>query len=50
VLLEVDAQRLDAPVVIESLYPHLYGEIQLQAVALVRPYQPRPDGTFDPVS
>jgi glutathione S-transferase len=50
VLLEVDPRRLDAPVVIESLYPHLYGEIQLQAVALVRPYQPRPDGTFDPVS
>jgi uncharacterized protein (DUF952 family) len=50
VLLEVDPQRLDAPVVIESLYPHLKGEIQLQAVALVRPYQPRPDGTFDPVS
>lgn len=50
VLLEIDAERLDAPVVIESLYPHLYGELQLHGVALVRPYQPRPDGTFDPVS
>ncbi|MGH2885348.1 MAG: DUF952 domain-containing protein [Solirubrobacteraceae bacterium] len=39
VLLEVDPQRLDTPVVIESMYPTLYGEIQLQAVTLVRPYQ-----------
>jgi len=40
----------DAPLVIESLFPHLYGEIHLHAVALVRPYRPRPDGTFDPVA
>jgi uncharacterized protein (DUF952 family) len=50
VLLEVDPNRLDAPVVIESQFPHLYGELQVQAVELVRPYQPRPDGTFDPVA
>jgi uncharacterized protein (DUF952 family) len=50
VLLELDPQRLGAPVVIESTFPHLYGEIHVQAVALVRPYPPRPDGTFDPVA
>jgi glutathione S-transferase len=49
VLLELDPQRLGAPVMIESEFPHLYGELRLDAVALVRPYRPRPDGTFDPV-
>ena len=44
VLLELDPERLDAPVVIESEFPHLYGEIDPQAVALVRPYRPGPDG------
>jgi uncharacterized protein (DUF952 family) len=50
VLLELDPDRLDAPVVIESLFPHLYGELQVHAVAQVRPYRPRPDGTFDPIA
>jgi glutathione S-transferase len=50
VLLELAPDRLEAPVVIESLYPHVYGEIPLQAVELVRPYRPRPDGTFDPIT
>src|SRR6185312_2698875 len=46
VLLELDPERLGGQVVIESLFPHLYGEIDPQAVEGVRPYQPRPDGTF----
>ena len=50
VLLELDPERLGAPVVIESEFPHLYGEIDPQAVALVRPYRPGPDGTFEPVT
>ncbi len=50
VLLEVAPDRLDAPVVIESQFPHLYGEFQVHAIELVRPYRPRPDGTFDPVA
>ncbi len=49
VLLELDPERLDGPVVIESRFPHLYGEIGPAAVVGVRPYRPRPDGTFDPV-
>lgn len=49
VLLELDPNQLCAPVVVESLFPHLYGEIKLKAVQLVWPYRPRPDGTFDPV-
>jgi glutathione S-transferase len=48
VLLELDPERLGAPVVIESLFPHLYGEIDPQAVHRVTPYPPRADGTFDP--
>jgi uncharacterized protein (DUF952 family) len=50
VLLELDPERLAAPVVIESRFPHLYGQIDLQAVELARPYRPRADGTFDPVA
>ena len=42
--------RHGAPVVIESQFPHLYGEIDPQAVERVRPYRPRADGTFDPLS
>jgi uncharacterized protein (DUF952 family) len=47
VLLELDPERLGAPVVIESGFPHLYGEIGVDAVKLARPYRPGPDGTFD---
>lgn len=49
VLLELDPGRLRAPVVIESLFPHLYGELQPEAVERVAPYRPRPDGTFNPI-
>jgi glutathione S-transferase len=47
VLLELDPERLGAPVVIESGFPHLYGQIDVEAVKLARPYRPGPDGTFD---
>jgi uncharacterized protein (DUF952 family) len=50
VLLELDPERLGAPVLIESGFPHLYGEIDVEAVKLASPYRPRPDGTFDPVA
>jgi uncharacterized protein (DUF952 family) len=50
VLLELDPDRLEAPLVVASHFPHLYGEIHLQAVERVRPYRPRPDGTFDPIA
>jgi uncharacterized protein (DUF952 family) len=50
VLLELDPERLGSPVVVESLFPHLYGEIHPRAVARARPYPPGPDGTFDPVA
>lgn len=50
VLLELDPRKLGAPVVIESQFPHLYGELQLQAVERVCPYRPRPDGTFDTIA
>ncbi|HET6871019.1 MAG TPA: DUF952 domain-containing protein [Solirubrobacteraceae bacterium] len=50
VLLELDPERLVAPVVIESLFPHLYGEIDVRAVELVSPYRPRADGTFEPLA
>ena len=50
VLLELDPERLGAPVVIESGFPHLYGEIDPHALKLASPFRPRPDGTFDPLT
>jgi uncharacterized protein (DUF952 family) len=32
------------------LFPHAYGEVPTSAVVSVRPYRPRPDGTFPPPS
>ena len=29
-------------------FPHAYGPVPTSAVMTVRPYRPRPDGTFDP--
>lgn len=49
VVLELDPERLGAPVVIESGFPHLYGEIDPRAVEGVRSYRPGPDGTFEPL-
>lgn len=54
----VDPRRLEAPVLWEpgvaedppSLrFPHLYGPLPLSAVIEVRPYSPKPDGTFAPL-
>jgi glutathione S-transferase len=55
VLLELDPERLIAPIRIEAgedgheQFPHLYGEIGLDAVQTARPYPPRSDGTFEPL-
>ena len=50
VLLELDPERLGSSVVMESRFPHLYGEMDVEAVKLASPYRPRPDGTFDPLA
>lgn len=56
VQLELDPERLSAPIRIEQSdgnaerFPHLYGEIRLDAVQTVRPYRPRSDGTFEPLA
>lgn len=54
VLLELDPERLGAPVAVEpsgegpEKFPHLYGEIPLGAVVGVRSYPPRADTGFAP--
>lgn len=53
VLLVIDPERLAADLVYEDLYgsgiafPHIYGPLNLDAVAGVVPFPPRPDGTFE---
>ncbi|MGO9957905.1 MAG: DUF952 domain-containing protein [Solirubrobacteraceae bacterium] len=55
VLLELDPGRLTAPVVVEpgagteELFPHLYGELSVDAVAEVREYPPDSEGRFPAV-
>jgi len=55
VLLRIDPAKLGAPVVVEQVggapepFPHLYGALNTDAVEMVRSYEPRADGTFDPV-
>lgn len=55
VLLELDPDRLGAPVVAEEVegtgekFPHLYGQLDIAAVIAERVYEARADGTFDPV-
>lgn len=52
VLLQVDAQRAQAPLRYEDLtgsglaYPHLYGTLNLDAVTAVLPFEPGADGAF----
>lgn len=51
-VLEIDPDMLDAPVVWEDLYelgeefPHVYGPIPRGAVAEIADYRPGADGTF----
>ena len=55
VLLRIDPAKLSAPVVVEQVggapepFPHLYGALNTDAVETVRSYEPRADGTFEPV-
>ncbi len=57
VLLQIDPQRLDAPVRFEPgvptdpesmRFPHLYGALPAVAVTNVTAYRPGPDGRFQP--
>lgn len=53
VLLCLAESRIKPPVVYEDCYetgmqfPHIYGPLNLDAVAYVLPFPPRPDGTFE---
>jgi glutathione S-transferase len=55
VLLQIDQMKLSAPLVVEAdqdtteAFPHLYGALNTDAVQAVRGYEPRADGTFEPV-
>ncbi len=55
VLLQIDPEKLAAPVVVEvgegtsEPFPHLYGQLGVDAVSDVRDYRPDSDGAFPPV-
>jgi len=52
VLLSIDTEKLKAPIVYENLeggqelFPHIYGELNLDAVAEVTEFAPDADGSF----
>jgi uncharacterized protein (DUF952 family) len=52
VVLVIDVDRLDVPVVVENLdggdetFPHIYGPVPTDAVVAVRPATVTPDGRF----
>jgi len=52
VLLQIEPARLTAPVRFENLeggetlFPHIYGPLNLEAVTAALPFPPLPDGTF----
>ncbi len=46
VLLVIDPERLDAPLLVEGGYPHIYGPVKLDAVVAALPFPPGPDGRF----
>ncbi|MFF5080867.1 DUF952 domain-containing protein [Actinoplanes sp. NPDC000266] len=57
VLLEIDEDRLPVPATWEQgdppkpdgeLFPHLYAALPVSAVVAVHPYDPEPDGSFQP--
>jgi len=51
-LLAIETERLSAPVKFENLeggeilFPHIYGPLNLDAVAARAPFPPQPDGSF----
>lgn len=53
VLLAIDTDRVKAPIRFENLeggrklFPHIYGPLNLDAVAKILPFEPREDGLFD---
>ena len=53
VLLIIDPVRLEARLVYEdsyesgTIFPHIYGPLNLEAVINVLPFPARPDGTFE---
>jgi len=53
ILLHIEAEKLQARLVYENLeggeelFPHVYGPIELAAIAHVSPFEPGLDGTFD---
>lgn len=53
VLLVIDPVRLEARLVYEdsyesgTIFPHIYGPLNLEAVINVLPFPARPDGTFE---
>ncbi len=46
VLLVIDPKRLDAPLFVESGYPHIYGPVKVDAVVTAFDFPPGPDGRF----
>ncbi len=46
VLLVIDPKRLDAPLLVEGGYPHIYGPVKLDAVVAAFDFPPGPDGRF----
>ena len=54
-LLQIDPARVAAPVVVEAgegtseRFPHLYGELSVDAVIDVREYSAGDEGSFPPV-
>ena len=55
-LLAIDPAKLNCPLVVEDLdgsgirFPHVYGELNLDAVVDARPFLPDDDGTFPAIT
>jgi len=53
ILLHIETEKLNARLVYENLeggkelFPHVYGPIELTAIARVSPFKPDSDGSFD---
>ena len=46
VLLVIDPERLDAPLLVEGGYPHIYGPVKVDAVVAAFDFPPGADGDF----